>query len=97
MSVDALSWAFGVDVPPKEKLILLTLADNAGEYSDCYQSWGDISERTGIPPQEVTGLVSRLAQRGVLTVHDTPRPGEAPPYATLTLLAPGAKPWRNGR
>jgi len=97
MSVDALSWAFGVDVPPKEKLILLTLADTSGEYAECYQSWWDISDRTGIPPQEVSSLLERMAKRNLLTIHHTPRPGEAQPPATLTLTFPGAKIWRGGQ
>lgn len=97
MSVDALSWAFSLDLPPEEKIIMLTLADTSGEYAECYQSLDDIADRTGLSEQDVARHLEVMANRGILTVHHTPRPHEAHPPATVTLAMPGAKIWRGGR
>ena len=66
MSVDALSWAFRLDLPPTEKLLLLHYADRAGEEHECFPSFRDAVERTGLSERAVIRSTEALEAKGLL-------------------------------
>lgn len=68
MSVRVLSWAWQVDcVSSGEKLVLLALADHAGEDGTCYPLTAALSSKSGLSNSTVRGHLDALEERGVLS------------------------------
>jgi len=55
-------------LPPGERLVMLALADHAGEDGTCYPSIRRLCERTGMSERTVQGHIKKLTQAGYLTV-----------------------------
>lgn len=66
MCVDALSWAFRLDLPPTEKLVLLALADRADGEGTAFPSVRDTIERTGLSDRTVRCVTAKLIARGLI-------------------------------
>lgn len=67
MSVKAISWAW--DQPTSnagQKLVLLALADHAGEDFTCYPSSGRLAEKTGLGPGTVRRYIDALEAAGIV-------------------------------
>lgn len=70
MSIAALDAVFSRnDLPPFERLVMLSLADRADEDFNCYPSIVDICQRTGMAERSVQNVIKRLVDLGVLTVE----------------------------
>lgn len=68
MSVRVMTWAWAVDCASSgEKLVLLALADHAGEDGTCYPSSGALAEKTGLGNSTVRHHLDALEERGVLS------------------------------
>ncbi|MEI9966032.1 MAG: helix-turn-helix domain-containing protein [Caulobacteraceae bacterium] len=78
MSVDASKWAWDLPIAPAQRLVLLCLADHAGNQDaedwTCFPSQQRISTRTGYPLRSVERYVGELARAGIISV-ETPRKG----------------------
>lgn len=67
MSIRALDWAWRQEcVNPQEKLVLLALADHAGQDGTCYPATGSIAEKCQMSAQSVRRHLTALEARGVI-------------------------------
>lgn len=68
MSVRVSAWAWELECASSgEKLVLLALADHAGDDGTCIPSTGRLSEKTGIGNSTVRKHLDALEERGVLS------------------------------
>jgi hypothetical protein len=73
MSNDVLNWAWGLELPPAEKLVLIALADRAdNKGGSCFPGQADISKRTGQHRSTVSKCVRSLEKKGVLVITQRP-------------------------
>jgi DNA-binding transcriptional ArsR family regulator len=67
MSIDAMSWAFKQDLPPSEKLVLLSLADHHnGGTGLCIPSQASVAEQTSMSVRTVQRHMASLEERGLI-------------------------------
>ena len=80
MSLNTLSWAWEQELPPTQKLILISLADHANQDGECWSSIKRLAKFTGlsraavknnIRKLEETGLVKREARTRENSKHNT--------------------------
>lgn len=69
MSLDATRWAWQQDLRPSHKLLLLSLADRAGEGHECYPSISRLQSDTGLYRETIMDAISHLEQLGLLLVN----------------------------
>lgn len=84
MTVAAMSWAFRQLVPPKPKVILLALADQADELTGkvCYgpTSLDHISEKSSIPRRTLTRYLGALVRNNYMRRESNKDRGQASHY-----------------
>lgn len=68
MSLDATRWAWRQDVRPTQKLVLLSLADRAGENHECHPSIARLEADTGLYRETVMEAITDLESAGLLIV-----------------------------
>ncbi len=68
MSLDATRWAWKQEVKPMAKLVLLSLADRAGDNNEFSASVADIASQTGIDRKTIMTAICNLQKYGFLTV-----------------------------
>lgn len=68
MSIDATRWAWGTSLKPTCKLILLSLADRAGENHQCWPSLVRLHKDTGLDRKTVIKGIGELESAGILSV-----------------------------
>lgn len=68
MSIDATRWAWMQKVTPSQKLVLLSLADRAGEKGECYPSLNRLVKDTGLYRQTVIESIEALSTLGLVSV-----------------------------
>lgn len=67
MSVRAMSWAWSTPTDtPSERLVLLALADHAGEDGECWPGSASLAAKTGLSEGSVRRYITRLDERGIL-------------------------------
>lgn len=66
MSIAATAWAWGVDVSPSAKLVLLALADRADAEGECFPSVADVVRRTNLGERTVQRELKALESAGLL-------------------------------
>ena len=66
MSLDATVWAWNQKVTSTQKLVLLSLADRAGENHDCWPSIGRIVENTGLNRKTVIKVIKEMVDLGLI-------------------------------
>lgn len=71
MSLKAMGWAWKQETKSSgERLVLLALADHAGEDGECWPHSGKIAEKCGLDPKTVQRHITALHERGLVTkVH----------------------------
>ena len=71
MSVQAISWAFAIDLEKNyaAKVLLLALANYAGPDGKCFPGRKTISDETGIPERTITRQISLLKELGLVSVE----------------------------
>jgi hypothetical protein len=69
MSNDASSWAWRLDLPPTEKVVIASMADRANASGYCWSSCRDTMARTGLSERAVQKAAARLAERGYLIIE----------------------------
>lgn len=70
MSVDATRWAWSAPVKSStQRLVLLSLADRAGEYHTCFPSVARITKDTHLNRKTIMKVISELCELGL--VEDT--------------------------
>lgn len=69
MSIDATRWAWmQSSLKPTEKLVLLSLADRAGEMHECYPSIARLVSDTGLHRETIMTCVAVLERKGLIVV-----------------------------
>lgn len=70
MSILAMTWAWGLSVlDPSQKIVLLSLADQANDEGYCWPSQQVIAERTSMGERTVRRHINSLSELGLLTVE----------------------------
>jgi hypothetical protein len=70
MSLDATRWAWKQrDITPSQKLILLSMADRAGEQHTCYPSIPRLVEDTGLNRKTVMKNIKIMAEMNLLVIE----------------------------
>lgn len=65
MSIDATNWAWSQrDISPSEKLLLLSLADRAGESHEAWPSWRRLMLDTGLDRKTIHKSLTSLQSKG---------------------------------
>lgn len=66
MSLDATLWAWRQPVTPLQKIVLLAMADRAGEDHSCCPHISRLSADTGMPAPEVQDAIADLECLGLV-------------------------------
>jgi hypothetical protein len=66
MSIDATRWAWEQKIKPSCKLVLLSLADRAGEQHECYPSITRLCDDTGLDRKTVIKSLNALCDSGLI-------------------------------
>ena len=66
MSLDATVWAWNQQVKATQKLVLLSLADRAGENHDCWPSIDRLVENTGLNRKTVIKVIKEMVDLGLI-------------------------------
>lgn len=69
MSVQAMSWAFSLPVPPGEKLVLLALADRANDDGECWPGRESLAIKCSMGLRTIDGHILSLQKKGLLAVE----------------------------
>lgn len=68
MSVDATRWAWSLEIKPTAKLVLLSMADRAGEGHECWPSITRLISDTCLDRKTVISAIKELESLGFLRV-----------------------------
>ncbi|MDP2383373.1 MAG: helix-turn-helix domain-containing protein, partial [Nitrospirota bacterium] len=68
MSVEAMTWAFTVDLPPCPKSVLVALANRSDEDGYCWPGIGDLERRTGWKTRAIQVALRRLVEEQLISV-----------------------------
>jgi hypothetical protein len=72
MSIKLMNEAWLCDLPPLEKLVLLSMADQASDSGHCWPSLKSISARCGRDDRSVRRWIARLVDRGHMSRIERP-------------------------
>lgn len=67
MSLKALTWAFDQNLPPNEKVVLLSIADYADDRGYAFPGMETIARKASMHERTVIRLVAKLEERGLLS------------------------------
>jgi len=74
LSVKVITWAWTVDLPATDKLILIALADHANdEEHTCYPSITHLSYKCGMTRRTVITSLNRIEEKGIIKKHQRSR------------------------
>lgn len=69
MSVQAMSWAFSLPIPPGEKLVLLSLADRANDDGECWPGRESLAVKCSMGLRTIDGHIQSLQNKGLMEVE----------------------------
>lgn len=93
MSVKIMSAIFeSEDLPPTERLIMLSLADHADDNGRCYPSIARLCRRTGLKERAVQSNIKSLVAKGYVTIIPNAGQGLANLYFIRATPAADAPP-----
>jgi hypothetical protein len=72
MSVRAMSWVFGLRLPPALKMIMMALADHADDAGYCWPSIPRIAAKASMSDRSVQRRLPELVARGLVVVSTRP-------------------------
>lgn len=84
MSIDLMSVAWTLDLPPAQKVVLVAMADHASnDGTRCYPSVERIAAKTGLSERTVQSAIMELRRAGILSVvaHEHGGRGHATEYS----------------
>lgn len=73
MSFHLAAWAMDVDVPPREKLVLILLASHADEHGACFPSQAHLAHRSGHSKRTILRALADLEEQGIITRQERRR------------------------
>ena len=63
-----MNWAWGIELPPAMKLVLLKLADRANDNGECWPGMGDVAATCGISKASLIRYLKKLDDMGLVQV-----------------------------
>lgn len=90
MSYHLAAWAMDVDVPPREKLLLILIASYANDDGECFPSQTTLAYRSGLSRRTVLRSLAELEERGVITRRPNRRSDGSRSSDTIRLNVHGA-------
>lgn len=69
MTIRAMNWAWGVELPPAMKLVLLKLADRANDDGQCWPGMDVVAEACGVSKASVIRYVAKMESMGLVKVE----------------------------
>lgn len=90
MSYHLAAWAMDVDVPPREKLMLILIASHANDDGECFPSQTTLAYRSGLSRRTVLRSLAELEERGVINRRQRRRPDGSRSSDTIRLNVHGA-------
>lgn len=90
MSLKIMSLAWNVQLPPRDKLVLLALADNANDEGECFPSIATISRRACTDERRTYRILKSLESANQIT--RVSRPGRSTLYKVHPTPGTGATP-----
>ena len=90
MSYHLAAWAMDVDVPPREKLMLILIASHANDEGECFPSQTTLAYRSGLSRRTVLRSLAELEERGVINRRQRRRPDGSRSSDTIRLNVHGA-------
>jgi hypothetical protein len=69
MSIAAMNWAWLIFLSPTQKLVLMSLADNADDEGVCWPSIATIARKCSISERTAQRVVAELIRKGLLYSH----------------------------
>lgn len=78
MSIKLMTLVWDLDLPQAEKIVLLSLADNASDQGHCFPSISFMVRRCGQSERNIHRVITRLAEAGHITIK--PRNGRSSVY-----------------
>lgn len=88
MSIRYMNWAWELELPPVEKLVLLKLADNANDSGGSYPSIKLVAQQCSISARTAQRVVKRLSTENVVRVEKRFRRDGSQSSNHYTLIAP---------
>jgi hypothetical protein len=85
MSVKAVGWAFEQRLPPTQKIVLLALADFAGERHECWPSMETLAKMASLTSRSVRSTIRALEDLGLVTTQVRVRPNGSQTSNVYTL------------
>jgi len=74
MTIRAMNWAWGIELPPAMKLVLLKLADRANDDGECWPGMDVVAKACGVSKMSMIRYMQKMEEMGMMTV--TRRKGE---------------------
>lgn len=71
MSVDATKWAWSLSISPTRKIVLLSMADRAGESHVCWPSVARLEADTCLDRKTILSAIAGLEELGLIVVRRT--------------------------
>lgn len=68
MSIDATKWAWSQTIAPSQKIVLLSMADRAGETHVCWPSLARLQADTCLDRKTIMGAIFQLEEAGLIAV-----------------------------
>lgn len=90
MSYHLAAWAMDVDVPPREKLLLILIASHANDEGECFPSQTTLAYRSGLSRRTVLRSLADLEERGIIARRQRRRPDGSRSSDTIRLNVHGA-------
>lgn len=68
MTIRAMNWAWGVELAPAMKLVLLKLADRADDDGKCWPGMDVVAEACGVSERSVMRYIQQFEQMGLVRI-----------------------------
>lgn len=68
MTIRAMNWAWGIELPPAMKLVLLKLADRANDDGECWPGIDVVAEACGVSERSVMRYIQQMEEIGLIVV-----------------------------
>lgn len=68
MTIKAMNWAWGVDLPPAMKLVLLKLADRANDDGECWPGMDVVAQACGVSRASLIRYIQKMEEMGLVNV-----------------------------
>lgn len=68
MTIRAMNWAWGIELPPAMKLVLLKLADRANDDGECWPGMDVVAQACGVSKASMIRYIQKMEEMGLVMV-----------------------------